>query len=355
MAQVRQLKYRELYMAGVERILLLEDDASYARAMAEILANFGEIRFTSYPERMPEIIAEFHPTLLIVDYNLNHPTLNGIKATRLVRQNVASSFLPVLLLSGEDDMAVIEEAYKSGIDDYILKPVMPRFLIAKIENLLFQTRKKLNAQALSGLPGNSAIETEFYLRLQRGKPFSVAYTDLDNFKPFNDEKGVKKGDEAIQCVSKILYDLRASVPREQLFVGHIGGDDFLLLGAQTRIAAAVKKLHKLFAVASKAFFTAEESETGHYRGTDRQGNICSFPLLTISTAILDGIARDKIPDFTTLTEMAAVAKKRAKKSPMKIFHFKPEEMPRYKSTPGLFTAEDSGAKKNQTSRRRKVK
>ncbi len=342
-------------MAGAERILILEDDAGYARALAEILANFGEIRFTSYPERMPEIIAEFHPTLLIVDYNLNHPTLNGIKATRLVRQNVASSFLPVLLLSGEDDMAVIEEAYKSGIDDYILKPVMPRFLIAKIENLLFQTRKKLNAQALSGLPGNSAIETEFYLRLQKGKPFSVAYTDLDNFKPFNDEKGVKRGDDAIQCVSKILYDLRAAVPREQLFVGHIGGDDFLLLGAQTRIASAVKKLHKLFASSSKTFFTPEELEAGHYRGTDRQGNICSFPLLTISTAILDGITRDQVADFTTLSEMAAIAKKKAKKSVAKIYHFRPEEIPRGASPAGLFTKEAGGAKKNQAKLGRKVK
>lgn len=342
-------------MAAVERILILEDDADYARSLAETLAILGETRFTSYPERLPEIIQEFKPSLLIVDYNLNHPTINGIKATRLIRQNPASSFIPVLLLSGEDDMAVIEEAYKSGIDDYVLKPVLTRFLLAKIENLLFQSRKKLNAQALSGLPGNSAIETEFYLRLQAKKPFSAAYTDLDNFKPFNDEKGVKKGDEAIQCVSKILYDLRAQIPREQLFVGHIGGDDFFLLGSQTRIAAAVKKLHKTFARQSRGFFTRAELDTGFYRGTDRQGNICSFPLLTISTAILDGISTSSVENFGSLTEIAALAKKKAKKSAVKIFNFRVDALPRKKAPKTLFSREAAGAKKTQPRGVQKVK
>lgn len=332
-------------MATGERILILEDDAEFARVLSETLKILGETRFTSYPERVPEIIAEFNPTLLIVDYNLNHPTLNGIKATKLVRQNAASSFLPVLLLSGEDDMAVIEEAYKSGIDDYVLKPVMPRFLIAKIENLLFQTRKKLNAQALSGLPGNSAIETEFYLRLQKGKPFSIAYTDLDNFKPFNDEKGVKQGDEAIQCVAKILYDLRAQVPKEQLFVGHIGGDDFFLLGSQTRIAAAVRRLHTRFTKACLAFFSAEERASGFYRGTDRNGNTCSFPLLTISTAIISGIQRERVTDFQGLSEIAARAKKQAKKSETKIFNLKLAELKGPDKAPTLFHEAQRRAKK----------
>jgi GGDEF domain-containing protein len=332
-------------MATGERILILEDDAEFARVLSETLKILGETRFTSYPERVPEIIAEFNPTLLIVDYNLNHPTLNGIKATKLVRQNAASSFLPVLLLSGEDDMGVIEEAYKSGIDDYVLKPVMPRFLIAKIENLLFQTRKKLNAQALSGLPGNSAIETEFYLRLQKGKPFSIAYTDLDNFKPFNDEKGVKQGDEAIQCVAKILYDLRAQVPKEQLFVGHIGGDDFFLLGSQTRIAAAVRKLHTRFTKACLAFFSPEERASGFYRGTDRNGNICSFPLLTISTAVISGIQRERVTDFQGLSEMAARAKKQAKKSTAKIFNLKLSELKTHDAVPTLFHEAQRRAKK----------
>ncbi|MBX3723590.1 MAG: response regulator [Turneriella sp.] len=342
-------------MAGAERILILEDDAIYARTLAETLSPLGEARFTSYPERVPEIIAEFHPTLLIVDYNLNHPTLNGIKATKLVRQNSASSFLPVLLLSGEDDMAVIEEAYKSGIDDYVLKPVIPRFLIAKIENLLFQTRKKLNAQALSGLPGNAAIETEFYLRLQKKKPFSAAYTDLDNFKPFNDEKGVKKGDDAIQCVARILYELRAAVPRDQLFVGHIGGDDFFMLGSPTRIRAATKRLHKLFAAESAAFFSDEENKAGYYRGTDRQGQICSFPLLTISTAILENITRTHVADFQTLAEIAAVAKKNAKKSATRMTQVNIAELPKSEATANLFKAEEGRAKKNRTRGMRKTK
>jgi DNA-binding response OmpR family regulator len=342
-------------MAGTERILILEDDLAFARLMGEVLQDLGQTRVTSYPERLPQLIAEFSPTLLIVDYNLNHPTMNGIKATRLVKQNPETALLPVLLLSGEDDLQVIEEAFKSGIEDYVLKPVIPRFLLAKIENLLFQTRRKLNAQALSGLPGNAAIETEFYLRLQKKKPFSAAYTDLDHFKPFNDEKGVKKGDEAIQCVAKILYSLRASSSREQLFVGHIGGDDFLLFGSKSAVASAVRRLRRDFRRETRVFFTQAELRAGCYRGTDRQGSYRYFPLLDISTAIIDGITVQTVADFGRLTELAAQAKKAAKNSETHIAAFDAAELQASIRPKTLFTAEPGSAKKKNTTARRAAK
>lgn len=342
-------------MDGKERILILEDDVAFARMLADALKSLGECRFTSYPERLHEIIREFSPTLLIVDYNLNHPTLDGIKATRLVRKKPETNLLPVLLLSGEDDMAVIEEAFRSGIDDYVIKPVIPRFLKAKIENLLFQSRKKLNAQALSGLPGNAAIETEFYLRLQAKRPFSVGYTDLDNFKPFNDEKGVKQGDLAIQALSKLLHDLRLSNSRNQLFVGHLGGDDFFLMGSATAVRAAVRKIKARFSKASRQFFTAEELAAGYYRGTDRHGKLCSFPLLGISSAVVDGITSERVSDFLQLTEIAAVAKKAAKKSPQRIYHLPAATFAKTKESATLFTSTDSGAKKMPSEKRKKTK
>jgi DNA-binding response OmpR family regulator len=338
-------------MSGVERILILEDDAAFAQGLSEILSQLGQSRFTSYPERLPEIIQEFQPTLLIVDYNLNHPTLNGIKATRLVRQNPDSNLLPVLLLSGEDDLGVIEEAYKSGIDDYVLKPVIPRFLVAKIENLLFQTRKKLNAQALSGLPGNAAIETEFYLRSAKRRPFSVAYTDLDNFKPFNDEKGVKMGDDAIQAIAQILYQLRAEATREDLFIGHLGGDDFFLLGGKAQVRTAARKLQLQFEAACRRFFSNAELSNGHYRGTDRQGQFRFFPLLTISTAVIDGITKDSVADFLQLTQLASVAKKVAKKAVKRITHFEASTLKLASAEKSLFADPARGAKKNTPRRR----
>ncbi len=342
-------------MAGNERFLILEDDPAFARLMSDVLKDLGQTRFTSYPERLPQLIAEFSPTLLIVDYNLNHPTMNGIKATRLIKQNPETALVPVLLLSGEDDMQVIEEAFKSGIEDYVLKPVIPRFLIAKIENILFQTRRKLNAQALSGLPGNAAIETEFYLRLTKKKPFSAAYTDLDHFKPFNDEKGVKKGDEAIQCVAKILYALRANSSREQLFVGHIGGDDFLLFGSATAVISAARRLRRDFRRETRGFFTAAELRAGRYRGTDRQGNYRFFPLLDISTAIINHITSDTVPDFSRLTELAARAKKAAKSSANHIAAFSADELRVSSDEKTLFHQLSDSAKKVTASRRRAAK
>jgi PleD family two-component response regulator len=342
-------------MEQSERILILEDDVAYAKELSLALSSVGVSRFTSYPERLPEIIREFDPTLLIVDYNLNHPTINGIKATRLVRQNAHTNFLPILLLSGEDDMSVIEEAYKSGIDDYVLKPVSMRFLRAKIENMLFQTRKKVNAQALSGLPGNAAIEAEFYQRLQRRRRFSIAYTDLDNFKPFNDEKGVKRGDEAIQMLAQILYDLRSANSRDELFIGHLGGDDFFLMGGALDIENAVRKAHRTFLKGSKAFFEANELKRGYYHGTDRDGKPCKFPLLTISTAILNGVRGGIVANFEKLAEHAARAKKAAKKSRNKIISFEVADLVKKSNETNLTNRRKNGAKKKSKAKPKKAK
>lgn len=344
-------------MAGTERILILEDDPAFAQELSELLEGFGTTRITSYPERLPQLVAEFDPTLLIVDYNLNHPTMDGIKATRLIKQHPKGALVPVLLLSGQSDLAVIEEAFKSGVEDYMLKPVIPRFFLAKLENMLFHTRRKLQAQSLSGLPGNAAIETEFYLRLQKKKPFSAAYTDLDYFKPFNDEKGVKKGDEAIQCVANILYDLRSRSSREQLFVGHIGGDDFILFGSKTAVAIAVRRLRQKFRHETRIFFTAEELKAGHYRGTDREGRYRFFPLLDLSTAIVENIAPHTVPDFPRLTELAAKAKKAAKKSETHIAVFDAAELSPVEARPrqALFPKENGSAKKSTAARLRKAK
>lgn len=301
-----------------ERFLILEDDVAFARLLTDVLQELGSSCSTESPERLPELIESFQPTLIIVDYNLNHPTLNGLDTTRIIKQIPQTAAIPVMLLSGEDDMTVIEEAFKSGIEDYVLKPVVPRFLVAKIENMLFQSRKKLNAQALSGLPGNAAIEREFDRRLQLKTPFSVAYTDLDHFKPFNDEKGVKRGDEAIQLVSKILYDLRSASSREQLFVGHIGGDDFILMGTRTVLLQAVKKLRSRFLRETQVFFTASEIKAKKYPGIDRQGRACEFPLLDLSTAVVHSVKHSAVADFLRLTELVAKLKKDAKNAPTRI-------------------------------------
>lgn len=297
-----------------ERILILEDDTEFARLMAEVLKELGQVLIISNPENLETAIAELRPTLIIVDHHLNHPHMDGIKATQMIKQNPRSALIPVLLLSGESGMEVIERAFKSGIEDYVLKPVLPRFLLAKVENLLFQSRRKLQAQSLSGLPGNAAIEAEFALRLAKKKPFSAAYTDIDNFKPFNDEKGVKQGDLAIGLLAQILYTLRQKNSREQLFVGHIGGDDFLLFGNRTNIRRTVRQLRQKFQEQAGLFFSEQEIKQGYYHGTDRQGKPAKFPLLDISTAIVDGICPQSIANFQLLTEIAAKIKKAAKKS-----------------------------------------
>jgi len=97
-------------------------------------------------------------------------------------------------------------------------------LIREITELQLQSARYANPLTL--LPGNVPINEHIERLLQGGSSFVVCYCDLDNFKPFNDRYGYRKGDDMIQLVAGILREI--SDP-ERDFVGHIGGDDFVAL------------------------------------------------------------------------------------------------------------------------------
>lgn len=87
------------------------------------------------------------------------------------------------------------------------------------------------ANPLTQLPGNVPINEEIDRRLSTGIEFNVCYIDIDNFKPFNDVYGYLRGDDIIRLTGDILA--RYCVPGVD-FLGHVGGDDFIILFLERR-------------------------------------------------------------------------------------------------------------------------
>lgn len=180
-------------------------------------------------------------------------------------------------------------------------------LLAKITELQIQNARYANPLTL--LPGNVPIYEHIESLLRQRLPFAVCYCDLDNFKPFNDGYGYSKGDLVIQTVANIL--VTHTSPQKD-FVGHVGGDDFILVMQsddwQTRCTAMLKK----FETAVLAFYSAEDCAQGGIRGLDRTGKETFFPLLSLSIGAItpDLEACHSYHDIAT---MASEAKHQAKK------------------------------------------
>ncbi len=146
----------------------------------------------------------------------------------------------------------------------------------------------IDASPLTGLPGNLAIEQEIERRLGQGMPFSLCHLDLDNFKPFADHYGYAWGSEVIKEVAVILNDCRQSLGQEGDFIGHIGGDDFIIITAPDRAEEMCRFIVGAFEERILRFYSEEDRRRGVIVAKDRQGRFQEFPLITVTISIVTG-------------------------------------------------------------------
>src|SRR6185436_20275744 len=118
---------------------------------------------------------------------------------------------------------------EGGANDYVTKPWHARELTVRIRNVLEWSRQQRSASPLTGLPGNLSINEEISRRLKSGEPFALLQIDVDFFKAFNDHYGYARGDQAIQRLAQIVSDASQRHGGASNFLGHIGGDDFLVI------------------------------------------------------------------------------------------------------------------------------
>lgn len=172
-----------------------------------------------------------------------------------------------------------------------------------------------NANPLTKLPGNIVIQEEVEKRLKTGEKFILIYCDLDHFKAFNDKYGVHKGDDAIMLTANVFKDAVAKEGKPGDFIGHEGGDDFLLLTVPERADKIANYIAKDFDKRISALYSEEDLKRGYIEAKGRESdNILKFPIMTISLAGVGNVITE-ITSYAQLTNIAAGVKKAAKKIP----------------------------------------
>ncbi|MEB0140357.1 MULTISPECIES: GGDEF domain-containing protein [unclassified Undibacterium] len=165
------------------------------------------------------------------------------------------------------------------------------------------------ANPLTQLPGNVPINEHIDQLLQKQLPFYACYCDLDHFKPFNDVYGYRRGDDIIEITSEIL---KQHCDAHKDFIGHIGGDDFLILFRSEDWEQRCRNILQSFAEAIQNFYSNEDRERGGYLSEDRQGQKVFYPLVCLSLGVVKSSA-NKFYSHHQISLAASDAKKQAKK------------------------------------------
>lgn len=147
-----------------------------------------------------------------------------------------------------------------------------------------QIRAARYSNPLTGLPGNVPLYEAIDERLAQGEPFAVAYFDLNQFKPFNDRFGYSQGDRVIQLVGDLLMH-HADGARD--FVGHIGGDDFVLIFRSEDAAARCHRVAECFDAQVRRFYDDEALAAGGVWSEDRRGQAVFFALLSLAVGLVE--------------------------------------------------------------------
>ncbi len=165
------------------------------------------------------------------------------------------------------------------------------------------------ANPLTQLPGNVPINEHIDRLLQSRTRFWACYCDLDHFKPFNDVYGYRRGDDAIQLSGKILSE-QCDANRD--FIGHIGGDDFLILFQSENWEQRCRAIIDQFAGAVPELYSAEDRARGGYFSENREGRKVFYPLISLSLGTIH-VEPKQYYSHHQIASAAAEAKKQAKK------------------------------------------
>ena len=168
----------------------------------------------------------------------------------------------------------------------------------------------MNANPLTGLPGNLIIEEKLKQAVQQ--TFAALYVDLDNFKAFNDKYGFEMGDRAIQLTADILKKIAMGYDEKDVFLGHIGGDDFLVLLYSLEVEIDwAERIIAEFDARIPGLYLQEDLSRGYIEVPDRKGSKQKFPVMSLSIALIDNKNR-QFANHLEVSEVAAQLKKRAK-------------------------------------------
>ncbi|HUK56045.1 MAG TPA: diguanylate cyclase [Nitrospiria bacterium] len=176
----------------------------------------------------------------------------------------------------------------------------------------------LDANPLTRLPGNLAIEKALLTRLQEAVPFAFCLVDVDNFKAFGDRYGYIRGSEVLKKVAAILFDAVRTLGSASDFLGHIGGDDFVIITDPPRMEKLCEKVIHDFDKAIPDFYDEEDRRRGYIISRDRKDVEQQFPFMTVSIAVVTNQKR-VITSPMQVAEIAAQLKQYAKTFPRSVY------------------------------------
>lgn len=293
-----------------KKVLIAEDNIALLNLMAESMSNegFDVIKAKDGEEALQKVYQHF-PDIIILDYFM--PKKNAIDIIKQLKSQALYSNIPIMILTANQDRQLKLKSLNLDIEDFLVKPADMEEIIIKARTIIKKNKAILDTNPLTKLPGNPSLQEKIEKCILSGKLFSVLYCDINNFKPYNDKYGFEAGDVVIRNTANMLVEISTQQDRNS-FVGHIGGDDFIVIADYENTIPIAERIVKNFDSTAPAYYSEKDRNIGFIVSKNRKGAVEEFPLVSLSIGIVHN-KNIKLVSFAQVSKIGSELKHHAKK------------------------------------------
>jgi diguanylate cyclase (GGDEF)-like protein len=265
--------------------VLIADDEKHLRGALELLFDREGFKVLAAPDgkQALDLARASLPDVIVLDVMM--PGLDGYEVCRRLRSHYRTRHIPIVLLTAKDTDDDKLEGLSGGANDYVTKPWSRAELVQRVRNHLEWASTQKAVNPLTGLPGGVSILSERQERFDRGDPFAQLMIDIDYFKAFNDRYGFPRGDEAIGRIAECMIRVAEEDGHPADFLGHVGGDDFVVLTSPERAEGLAERIKSAFDELSPELYEEKDRDNGFVRVRNRRHEFENFPLMSLTIAL----------------------------------------------------------------------
>jgi len=291
---------------GNARLLVVEDDID--------IANMLKIYFTSLQYSVDvanrgrdalEKTKQVLPHLIVLDIML--PDIDGYEVCRTLRSSTRTSHIPVIFLTQKDERSDKLQGLELGADDYITKPFDIEELKLRVQGAIRRSERESLTDPRSGLPAGQLIEKELR-RIIREQNWALLDMRVNNFEAFKDVYGFVAGDDVVRFAAMLMSEVVDELGTTSDFIGHAGGDNFVIITTNEAAPAIRQRLKERFANEVQSHYNFIDRQQGFIQAPKADGGVEKVGFMYFSAGLVSP-SLQSFADIREITELAAEARR----------------------------------------------
>ena len=289
------------------RLLIVEDDVDISNMLRIFFGAQGYDVETAY--RGGDALEKTRlgmPHLIILDIML--PDIDGYEVCRALRTNTRTSHIPVIFLTQKDERSDKLKGLELGADNYITKPFDIEELKLYVQNAFARSERESLTDPQSGLPSGRLIEDQLR-KMIRQKDWSFMDIRINHFDGFKDVYGFIAANDVLRFIGMLLGEVVDQLGTSNDFIGHAGGDNFILITSADSAAAIKQTIKARFREEVQTHYNFIDRQQGYVVAPDESGQMQQVPLMTMAIGIVSP-STHFFADIREITELAAEERRR---------------------------------------------